>query len=110
MSTFEYHHSWNIRNVELAQSLEHYLMQGFEPGGFTTAVLAGDLFNAVAKADHWNKYAIAEIAEAVLKTCPSNAIGSYDAVKAWCNDQDLCRSKYAIWKMLHGPAIKIHNK
>ena len=109
MPAHEYYHEWDLRNRDLAQTLEHYLMRGFAPGGFTTAVLAGDLFGAVAKADHWNKPAIAEIVQEVLWKCPSHAIGSYEAVKAWIDDEDSRRSKYATWKMLQGP-VKTHNE
>lgn len=98
-----YYHNWNLRNRDLAQTLENYLMRGYEPGRFTTAVLAGDLFGAGLRADHWNKPAIAEIATAVLNTCPRHAVGSYAAVEAWCADEDGRRSKYVTWKNLQGP-------
>ena len=106
MPAFKYYHNWNLRNNDLAQTLEHYLMHGFEPGGFTTAVLANDLAGAVIRADHWNKPAIAEIVQAVLNTCPTHAVGSYEAVQAWCADLDDRRSMYATWKLLQGPVVK----
>ena len=109
MSAFEYYHDWHLSNRDIARTLEHYLMQGYAPGGFTTAVLAGDLFGAVGKADHWNKPAIAEIVQAVARSCPMNAYGSYEAVEAWLKDEDNRRSKYATWKMLQGP-VKVHNE
>ena len=99
----EMYHNWNLRNRDLAQTLEHYLMRGFAPGGFTTAVLANDLYAAVARADHWNKPAIAEIVQAVADTCPVNAYGSYEAVRDWLDDKDSRRSKYVTWKSLQGP-------
>jgi hypothetical protein len=99
----DYYHNWNLRNRDLAQTLEDYLMRGYQPGGFTTAVLAGDLFSAVGRADHWNRPSIAEIASAVVNTCPSAAMGSYEAVEAWCRDEDQRRSKYVTWKLLHDP-------
>ena len=106
MPAHEYYHEWNLRNVDLAQTLENYLMRGFPPGGFTTAVLAGDLFAAVAKADHWNRPAIAEIVQAVMKTCPQDALGSYESVDLWCRDYGKCRQKYVTWKLLQGPVTK----
>ena len=102
----EYYHNWNLRNRDLAQTLENYLMRGFAPGGFTTAVLANDLYAAVARADHWNKPAIAEIVQAVVYFCPAHAVGSYEAVRAWCADEDGRRSKYVTWKLLQGPVVK----
>ena len=110
MPAFEYYHNWNLRNVDLAQTLEHYLMRGYQPGGFTTAVLAGDLFAAVARADHWNKQAIAEIVTAVLNACPAHAVGSYEAVRAWCEDLDGRRSKYVTWKSLQGSVTQSYDE
>ena len=102
-----YYHNWNLRNRDIAQTLENYLMRGYEPGGFTTSVLANDLFSAVARADHWNKPAIAETVTAVLNTCPTHAVGSYETVEAWCADLDGRRSKYVTWKSLQGPVEQI---
>jgi hypothetical protein len=109
MSAFEYYHNWHLSNRDIAQTLEHYIMRGYAPGGFTTAVLAGDLFGAVAKADRWNKQNIPKIVTEVLASCPSVALGSYDAVEAWLNDEDSRRSKYATWKMLQGP-VKLQDE
>ena len=103
MPAHEYYHDWDLRNRDLAQTLEHYLIRGFPPGSFTTAVLANDLYSAVARADHWNRPAIAEIVQTVAQICPVHAYGSYEAVKAWLKDADGRRSKYATWKMLQGP-------
>ena len=102
MPAHEYYHNWNLRNRDLAQTLEHYVMRGFTPGGFITAVLANDLYNAVGRADSWNRPAIAEITQEVLHTCPTHARGSYEAVEAWLDDADNRRSQYATWKILQG--------
>ena len=112
MPAHEYYHEWNLHNVDLAQTLEHYLMRGFAPGGFITAVLANDLFGAVARAniESWYMPAIAEIVQAVTHTCPAHAYGSYEAVQAWLNDEDSRRSKYATWKILQGPVTKTHDE
>ena len=104
-----YYHNWNMRNRDLAQTLEDYLMRGYQPGGFTTAMLSGDLFGAVGRADHWNKPDIGEIATAVVNTCPSAAIGSYAAVEAWCADSGGCRSKYVTWKLLQGAVTQTYD-
>lgn len=110
MSEHDYYHIWNLRNRYIAQTLENYLIRGFPPGGFTTAVLAGDLFMAVSKADHWNRPAIAEIAQAVIQTCPQDALGSYEAVDLWCRDYGGRRQKYVTWKLLQGPVKQVINE
>lgn len=87
----------NIRtgNDLLDESLELYLMYGYEPGGFLTSVLANDLFMAVNRADHWNKSNLYHIVHQIQFKVPSHAYGSYEAVRDWCRDKDDRRSKYA---------------
>ena len=85
----------NTGNQWLDESLENYLMYGFEPGGFLTAVLANDLRLAVGRADHWNKDRLPEIVNEIVFKMPALSIGSYDAVKDWCRDKDDRRSEYA---------------
>jgi hypothetical protein len=82
-------------NDLLDQSLEYYLMYGYEPGGFLTAVLANDLRLAVGRADHWNKERLPEIVNEIIFKMPAISIGSYAAVKEWCKDKNGRRSEYA---------------
>jgi hypothetical protein len=99
----------NTGNNLLDESLENYLMHGFEPGGFLTSVLANDLYLAVGRADHWNKERLPKIVNEVLHKMPSISWGSYAAVKEWCADKDGRRSQYAerkekeyTWRALKG--------
>ena len=85
----------NTGNDLLDESLENYLMHGFKPGGFLTAVLANDLRLAVGCADYWNKNNLPRITDEVFFKMPALSIGSYDAVKDWCRDKDNRRSEYA---------------
>ena len=85
----------NTGNQWLDESLENYLMYGFEPGGFLTSVIANDLRLAVGRADHWNKDRLPEIVNEIVFKMPALSIGSYDAVKDWCRDKDDRRSEYA---------------
>ena len=99
----------NTGNDLLDQSIENYLMHGFEPGGFLTSVLANDLYLAVGRADHWNKERLPKIVNEVLYKMPNISWGSYAAVKDWCADKDGRRSAYAAqkekeytWRVLKG--------
>jgi len=47
----EFHLNGGAIPEHMHDALENYLFRGWNPGGFLTAVLAGDLFNAVWKAD-----------------------------------------------------------
>lgn len=104
----------NTGNDWLNQSLENYLIHGYEPGGFLTSVLANDLQLAVGRADHWNKERLPEIVDEVVFKMPSLSIGSYEAVRDWCKDVDGRRSRYAAqkekeftWRSLKG---EVHEK
>lgn len=88
------YHDFNTSNKWLDESLENYLMHGFEPGGFLTSVLANDLVMAVGRADHLNRDNLPHIVNEVLYKMPSIAWGSYAAVKDWCKDKDNRRSHY----------------
>jgi hypothetical protein len=99
----------NTGNNLLDEALENYLMRGFEPGGFLTAVLANDLHMAVGRADHWNQDNLARIVYEVVHKMPSIAWGSYSAVKEWVNDADGRQTYYReqkekefTWRALKG--------
>jgi hypothetical protein len=85
----------NTGNNLLDASLENYLMHGLEPGGFLTAVLANDLFMAVGRGDHWNRTNLNRIVGEICHKVPSQAYGSYAAVKDWCDNIAGCQSLYA---------------
>ena len=103
------YHDFSTGNNLLDDSLENYLMRGYEPGGFLTAVLANDLFMAVGRADHWNKDNLHRIVNEIQHEMTPIAYGSYAAVKEWCYDADGRRSAYAAqkekeytWRVLKG--------
>lgn len=105
------YHDFNTgkSNNWLDESLENYLMHGFEPGGFLTSVLANDLFCAVARADHWNKPNIHIIVYEINRVMPVISYGSYDSVKKWLADTDGRRTEYVermekqrMWDIMSG--------
>lgn len=75
-------------------SMERYLINGFEPGGFTTAMLAYDYERALYSADVHNRTVFWAIAMWIRDRVPAEAQGSYGAVTAWCSDQDGRRSAF----------------
>ena len=103
------YHEFNTGNNWLDDSLENYLMHGYQPGGFLTSVLANDLFMAVGRADDWNKSNLYRIVQEIQYKMNPIAYGSYAAVKEWCYDADGRRSAYAAnkekeytWRVLKG--------
>lgn len=107
------YHDFSTGNNLLDDALENYLMRGYQPGGFLTAVLANDLFMAVNRADYLNKSNLPRIVDEIRHTLPDIAHGSYTAVKKWCDDADGRRSHYArqreithMWDILEGKTSK----
>jgi hypothetical protein len=67
------------------QALENYWLRGWEPGSFLAAALAGDLYQAAARADKWNKDALGHIAVYIAREAPDGSWGSLKMVRDWCN-------------------------
>jgi hypothetical protein len=70
------------------EALEQYFQFGFAPGSFCTAVLANDLFSAAAKADHWNRTYLADIARWVQHNAPYGSWGSYEKIQGWLDKNE----------------------
>ena len=89
------------------QSLNHYLLHGFNPGGFVSAMLAGDLERALYCADTGNRQMFWAIDMWIRERAPAGSWGSYEAIDVWCLDQNGQRTAYrnevekqAVWKRL----------
>ncbi len=65
--------------------LVRYFNNHISPGGFLRAMLAGDLFEALAHADDQNKYRLHDYAMWLFNYVPGRpqGWGSYEAVDAW---------------------------
>ncbi len=76
------------------ESIENYLMWGWAPGGFMTAMFAGDLFTAAGSGDHANGPGMQGIANWIQHSAPCGSWGSYEAVENWCRDVEGLRTIY----------------
>ena len=75
-------------------AVERYLVYGYEPGGFVTAMLARDFERALGNADTHNRKVFWGIAKWVAERMPAGSWGSYDEVEAWCRDTDGRRTEF----------------
>jgi hypothetical protein len=75
-------------------SIERYLMYGYQPGGFATAMLARDYERALYTADVHNRKVFWGIARWISERMPAGSWGSYETVDAWCWDTDGRRTKF----------------
>jgi len=79
---------WTFANWEVprdfADTMANYLIYGYSPGSFFTAVLANDFISAM-RCSHTNNTVIAfkALAGWINEHCPKEAYGSYEKVYAW---------------------------
>ena len=64
-------------------ALRRYIEQRIFPGGFLTAVLSNNLFEAVGQADSDNIKAIPDIVKFIYNRVPADAWGSREKMEAW---------------------------
>ena len=60
-----------------------YVVNGIPPGSFLSAVIGGDLFEALSRADDVNKEALASYGTFFVNYAPSGCFGSPTAVAEW---------------------------
>jgi len=64
-------------------TIDNYVLRGWKPGGFVTAMLANDLKGACGAADSINKKYIWDICSYIYNNTPYQSQGSYQAVEDW---------------------------
>ena len=74
--------------------IESYVLNGWQPGGFVTAVLLNDLFRASARADHENYGSLALITRWVFNNLPEECYGTEQNMEDWMKDKNGRRTKY----------------
>ena len=80
-------HPINIGSIppRILEALQRYIEYGCQPGGFVTAVLTNNLFDAAVRADDESLKALPEIARHIYNNFPAEAWGSEAIVKKWMN-------------------------
>jgi hypothetical protein len=74
---------WHVPQ-EYSQHVYDYLVNGFDPGGFYTAVLANDFMSAVIRSHPNNQIdALKGLAGWIVTEMPTAAWGSFDQVRTW---------------------------
>jgi hypothetical protein len=84
---------WLARQYEVPGDfmgpLINYLVWGFPPGSFFTALLANDFWSAASHSHPANRMVdIKNLVALVVHELPSIAAGSYSAVNSWCKLSD----------------------
>jgi len=70
-------------------SLELYVEEGFDPGGFLSAVLENKLMESVARADNQSLHLLSELVRFINWELPGGCYGSESKVKSWRGLQNM---------------------
>jgi hypothetical protein len=74
---------WNV-DLDYSGPMYEYLINGFEPGSFFTALLANDFMSAAQHSHPVNTIpSLKKLAGWITEHMPEQAWGSYDHVKSW---------------------------
>lgn len=111
---------WGVAK-DFADPLYHYLINGFNPGSFFTAVLANDFCGAIRKSHPANTLnALKDAVGWINEHMPKSAWGSYDRVAEWeaLSEEDrrtvlekekmIFTEKEETWMSLKGAAISTY--
>ena len=69
------------------EGIRDHVLWGLPAGGFLTAVLTNDLFEATGRADTRNRAALMDICGFVYSYCPGACWGSYEKVDRWAAER-----------------------
>ena len=67
------------------EALDRYWKYGYAPGSFLTTLLTGNVFDAIGRADNWNKEALGHIVYYIIHYAPRGSYGSPALVQDWIN-------------------------
>ena len=75
---------WDVPR-DFADSMANYLVYGYEPGGFFTALLANDFFAAMQRSHPANTIEALKCLVGWINDCmPPEAYSNYNRVSEWC--------------------------
>jgi hypothetical protein len=74
------------------ETLDRYWTHGYSPGSFLAALLCGDVYNAVVRADHWNREALGHIVYYIVHHAPRGSYGSPELYQDWINQGKMFQS------------------
>lgn len=69
----------------MMSALVRYILKGEIPGGFLTAVLQNDLFEAIGRADEENRRNLPAFVSFIYNEAPSTCWGSKEHIKQWAD-------------------------
>lgn len=91
-----YPSTWGHVHEDCRDAIFNYLVYGYSPGGFLTAVLTNDLYRAATVADIENVNRLAHVVRFVVNALPCICYGNDEIMKAWMKRSDQEREQILI--------------
>lgn len=88
--------TWQYMHEDCRLAMFNYLVHGWEPGGFLTAVLINDLRLAAGRADHVNRSNLGHVTLWMIHVLPGSCHGSQAAVDSWMARTDREREELLV--------------
>lgn len=79
----EHPRTWGNVHEDCRDAIFNYLVYGYEPGGFLTAVLCNDLYRAATVCDFENAKRLTEVARFVIQALPGACYGNREIMAEW---------------------------
>lgn len=74
---------WSTCPAGMRDGLQRYVEHGIEPGGYLTAVLRGDLFDAMGRADLQSRRDMFDLCSFIFNFLPNAIWGDRNSVSEW---------------------------
>ena len=71
------------------ETLDRYWNHGYAPGSFLAALLCGDVYSAIVRADYLNKEALGHIVYYIVHNAPRGSYGSPELYQDWINKGEM---------------------
>lgn len=81
--TLEHSRTWGNVHEDCRDAIFNYLVHGYEPGGFLTAVLCNDLYRAATVCDFENAKRLTEVARFIIHALPLACYGNRERMAEW---------------------------
>jgi len=94
--TREHNETWGYLTDNCKSAMFNYLLHGWEPGGFLTAVLTNDLYRAALVCDFENAKNLTFVARWVYHSLPRICYGDQARMNEWCSLSDREREQILI--------------
>lgn len=78
----------NLLPEHMHGAMNRYVFDRIEAGGFLNSVLCNNLKEAVLRADHINRAAMADIVSFCMEALPAVSWGSPEKVNKWLNNEE----------------------